>query len=92
MVSPNWSNERYSPAPHEQCCRCGEQLGEAGAYYWDRIRVCRRCYHDEIEWQSEDRTIQEAIAFERMLRGATWWAICLLASAFVLACAMRLFL
>lgn len=39
-------NLPYSPEPQEQCCRCSRPLSETGAYYLDRARVCRICYHN----------------------------------------------
>lgn len=90
MVSPNWENEPYTPSPREQCCRCGEQLGEAGAYYWRRIRVCQECYHEEMDWHSEEH-LQDFRDFETVMRTLGWAAICV-AGAAIVACAVNLFL
>ena len=90
MVSPNWKNERYTPSPSEQCCKCGESLGEAGAYYWGRVRVCQYCHREAKEWQSDEQ-IQDFIALETMLRMAGWSAVCL-ASAAIAGCVVSLFI
>lgn len=90
MVSPNWENESYTPSPREQCCRCGEQLGEAGAYYWGIIRVCQECYHEEMDQQNYER-LQDYSDFADVLNVAGWAAVCV-AGAAIVACAVHLFL
>jgi len=79
MDNPKWQSESYTPSPHEQCCRCGEPLGAAGAYYWGRIRICQRC-HLEIE-QEYDGQLREFGVLHEIMQFAGWAVLCVISAA-----------
>lgn len=36
--------EQYTASPRECCTVCGSELGDDGAWYVDRKRMCRQCW------------------------------------------------
>lgn len=82
MVAPNRITEFYTASRSEQCCNCREPLGDAGAYYVGRVRVCHRCHREAEEWDATDDTLDALNRLNTMLTRAGYFMLTLAAVVF----------